>query len=242
MQAITPTLIGILDAMASSYGMEDQFSSEFWVGTSLGIANYGAIGRRVIKAYMLGTNGRVDRSARRHMPYNPIPLIHRPLSNPLTPIERQNLRLRTEQTINGIGYEFFYGKLLPSPPPISTTQYLNTATANLPYVSAPLNTAAANMAWEGVLARPTAVTISSTVTLPLNSTELLEIQLACDLLGITEISIRELGLIAGVDHALSDSGLFELDRSICTAHVSLSGPLLPPGLQLSLGQTMGLNI
>ena len=101
------TLVGLIEGIASRLNLTDQIPENCTLNYALGISNQANNNPRTAYAYMFGNNGSLARSNNQPNLKSPIPLIHRPLSNPLTAVERANYRLRKEITVGNTSYEFF---------------------------------------------------------------------------------------------------------------------------------------
>ena len=186
---------------------------------------------------MVGNNGSLARSSNQPNLKSPIPLIHRPLSNPLTAVERANYRLRKEITIGNISYEFFYAKLVNFPSSSLSVQKI-TSIENDIRETISLNSATNN---SDVLIQNEVIAISVPVQLEYTSSDQTHIAAACAILGISA-EIKEFGLILG-EEVVAGLGVTELNKAILMSGAALDNQsLVPPGITLNMGMMGGVSL
>lgn len=241
MQGITPTVVSVLDMLERQYGMSNQVPVDQLLNTYLDLNTPLYPGSRVCKAIMLGNDGREHRSAKCSHVYSPLPLISRPLSSPLTSVERQNYYLRKVVSVKDVLYEIYYGKTLPPLDAVAAYRYGTydqpTSVPNLSPILLPSPT----YDWSATVASPAVVRIAGDMVIEFSVIDVASMEAACALLEISDVNIREVGMVAGVPYTVSP-GVEELSSAICTYHYSLTSPLVPPGITMACGMIGGLAL
>lgn len=241
MLGLTPTIIGIMDTINSTYGLPDNIPVEQTINYALGLDTPIHSGSRQVRAYMFGSDGRDTRSANRALPYSPLPLIARPLSNPLTSIERSKYFLRKVVTVDNVEYEVYYAGKLNAPSAMSLLRYISYASPSDVHLTQPLTLLPHYHDWTDTLTTESIIKMSSTVTVPFSEVDAASLLAACILLNISIVAVREIAVVSGIEYSVS-AGVTELSNAIGINHSSLDGPLVSPGLELNLGVLTGVML
>jgi hypothetical protein len=241
MLGLTPTILGLMDTINRTYGMVDNIPVEQTVNFALGLDDTPLTGQRIAKAYMYGSDGRDNRSAARGLVYSPLPLIARPLNNPLTPAERERYFLRKEVTIDGVNYEVYYGGRLPEPSAMSSLRYTSYNAPTSVHSTTPLLLLPHYHDWTNAIGGNSIIRLASTITLEHRDVDVQSLLAACALLSITVTDIREIGIVAGIEYEVS-AGITELSNAICINHSALDGPLMVPGVEINIGVLTGVML
>jgi len=241
MLGLTPTIVGMMDNINRTYGLPDNIPVEQTINFALDLDTPVHTGTRQVCAYMYGSDGRDSRSAGRSFPYAPLPLIARPLSSPLTSIERANYFLRKVVTISGVDYEVYYAGRLNTPSAMSMVKYLSYASPTDTHLTQALTLPAHYYDWTNILTSESIIRLASSVTIPFRSADSASLLAACALLGITITDVREVAVVSGIEYTES-AGVTELSNAIGVNHSSLDGPLTAPGLELNLGVLTGVML
>lgn len=241
MLGLTPTIVGMMDNINRTYGLPDNIPVEQTVNYALDLGTPVHTGTRQVKAYMFGSDGRDSRSAKRSFPYSPLPLIARPLSNPLTVVERQRYFLRKVVNVAGVAHEVYYAGRLNPPSALSTLEYISYASPTDNHLTQALTLPPHYFDWTNVLTNESIIRLASTITIPHTDVDISSLLAACTLLGITITSVREVAVLSGVEYTVS-AGVSELSNAIGVNHSALDGPLAKPGLELSVGVLTGVML
>jgi hypothetical protein len=76
---------------------------------------------------------------------------------------------------------------------------------------------------------------------PISDIDLTSLSAACLLMGITDTTIREVGVVSGIEYSVA-SGVVDLASAICMYHYSTDTPVTTPGIQMSCGTIAGLML
>lgn len=237
----TPTIVGILDSINNQYGLPDNIPVEQTVNYQLGLPNPANTNARKVMGIMFGRDGRDMRSANRNALYSPLPLIIRPLSSPLTTIERQAYFLRHVTVVNGVSYEVYYGKTIDIQSPLAVQRYLSYTTPTDNHQVTPLNFIPLDTNLSNTIANEAVIKVSTSYFINFTATDVASMSDACLLLKLPPPVIRELGIISGKAYEVS-AGVVEATRAICINHASIYPALSPPGIEIQLGTINGVKL
>ena len=237
----TPTLVGLIDNINATYELPDSIPAEQTVNHYLDIPNPASADRRSVMGVMFGRDGRDLRSANRNMLYAPLPFISRPLSSPLTTLERQAYFLRKVVTVSGGEHEVYYGKTIDIQTPLTLQRYLSYASPTANHLTAPLTLQSLDTDWTNVQANEAVIKLFTTYFIDFTSTDMTSMEEACALLGEPAPVIRELGAISGKRYQVSP-GVSEATRAICINHASIYPALSPPGIEFQVGTIAGAKL